>query len=59
MITDPIDAQHKPRSRLTANMKRIQTNSDVTVAKPTRLAIIKTKIKPSTMFEHSAIYWHF
>ena len=46
-----MDAQHKLRSRLTANLKRIETNSDVTVAKPTRLAIIKSKIGPSTSTE--------
>ena len=46
-----IDAQHKPRSRLTANLKRIETSSVVTVAKPTRLAIIITKIEPSTSTE--------
>ena len=55
-VPQTIDAQHKPRSRLTANLKRIETNSDVTLAKPTRLAIIITKIEPSTMFEHPAIY---
>ena len=46
-----LDAQHKPRNRLTANLKRIETNSDVTLAKPTRLAIIMTKIEPSTSTE--------
>ena len=48
-----IDAQHKPRSRLTANLKRIETNSHVTVAKPTCLAIIITKLEPSTSTEET------
>ena len=51
MVPQTIDAQHKPRSRLTAILKRIETNSDVTVAKPTRLDIIITKIEPSTSTE--------
>ena len=50
-VSQTKDAQHKPRSRLTAILKRIETNSDLTVAKPTRLAIILTKIEPSTSTE--------
>ena len=50
-VPQTIQAQHKPRSRLTANLKRIQTNSDLTVAKPTSLAIIITKIEPSASRE--------
>ena len=50
-VPQTIDAQHKPRNRLTANLKQIQTNSDVTVAKPTSLDIIITKIEPSTSTE--------
>ena len=54
-VVQTIDAQHKPRSCFTVNLKQIETYSDVTVAKPTRLAIIITKIEPLTMFEHPAI----
>ena len=46
-VPQTVQAQLKPRSRLTANLKRLQTNSDLTVAKPTGLAIIITKIQPS------------
>ena len=50
-VSQAIDDQHKPRSRLTAILKRIETNADLKVAKPTRLAIIITKIEPSTSTE--------
>ena len=50
-VPQTIQAQHKPLSRLTANLKRIQTNSDLTVAKPTSLAIIITKIESSASTE--------
>ena len=50
-VPQTIQAQHKPRSRLTANLKQIQTNSHLTVAKPTSLAIIITKIEPSASRE--------
>ena len=50
-VPQTIQVQHKPRSRLTANLKRIQTKSDLKVAKPTSLAIIITKIEPSATRE--------
>ena len=50
-VSQTLDALHKQRSRLTANLKQIETNSDVTVAKLTSLAIIITKIEPSMSTE--------